>query len=115
MGIIVTHAAKCDFCGKTTALEPINTHVPNTGYALPLGWFRDAYNRDIVMCADCTREQYLSTPERVMKAVKAKPVKSEWQETTVYRCKHCKNLFEDELMQCPWCGAEMSNGTTNYR
>lgn len=115
MGIIVTHTAKCDYCGKTATMEPINMHVPNAGYALPVSWFRDAYNRNSVMCPDCTREQYLSTPERVMKAVKAEPVKSEWQETTTFECKHCHNTFQDKLMQCPWCGAEMINDTTNYR
>ena len=115
MGIHITHTAVCDFCGKTATLEPINAHVPNAGYALPVSWFRDAYNRDIVMCPDCTREQYLNTPERVMKAVKAEPVKSEWLTTTVVECEHCQNLFRDKLMQCPWCGAEMINGTTNYR
>lgn len=115
MGIIVTHTAVCDFCGKSTIMSPINMHVPDAGYALPLGWFRDAYKRDVIMCADCTREQYLSDPDRVLKIVKTEPVKSQWLETTAFECKHCHNLFRDELKQCPWCGAEMTNGTTNYR
>lgn len=115
MGIIVTHTAECDFCGKSTIMSPINMHVPDAGYALPLGWFRDAYNRDVIMCSDCTREQYLSDPDRVLKVVKTEPVKSEWQDTTAFECKHCQNLFRDDLKQCPWCGADMRNGTMNYR
>lgn len=115
MSIQVTHTAVCDFCGKSTTMSPINMHVLNAGYALPLGWFRDAYNRDVIMCADCTREQYLSNPDRVMKTVKTEPVKSKWQEITAVECEHCHNMFQDKLMQCPWCGAQMTNGTTNYR
>ena len=115
MSIQITHTAVCDFCGKTATMEPINIHIPNAGYALPLGWFRDAYKRDVIMCADCTKEQYLSDPDRIMKVVKTEPVKSKWHESTAFECEHCHNLFKDELMQCPWCGAEMTNGTTNYR
>lgn len=115
MGIIVTHTAVCDYCGKTAKMYPINIHVPNAGYALPLGWCRDSDRRDVIMCPDCTREQYLSTPDRIMKAVKAKPVKSEWFLDSAWRCDNCKQVFEHTLMQCPWCGAEMTNGTTNYR
>ena len=115
MSIQVTHTAVCDFCGKTETMYPINIHVPDAGYALPIGWFRDSYKRDVIMCADCTREQYLSDPDRVMKIVKTAPMNSEWQETTAFECKHCQNLFRDSLKQCPWCGAEMTNGTTNYR
>lgn len=115
MGIIVTHTAVCDYCGKTAKMYPINIHVPNAGYTLPDGWCKEPYRDKIIMCPDCAREQYLSDPDRIMKAVKAKPVKSEWQETTAFECNHCHNLFRDKLMQCPWCGAEMTNGTTNYR
>lgn len=115
MSIRVTHTAECDYCGRTAIMSPINLYAPNTGYALPLGWFRDTDRRDVIICADCTREQYLSDPDRVMKIVKTAPVKSKWQETTVFECEHCQNLFRDKLKQCPWCGAEMSNGDTNYR
>ena len=101
------HIAECDYCGKTAEMHPINMHVPNTGYALPDDWFRDAYRSDIIMCPNCgmNKNHTVKIHERI----------SEWTETTVYRCKHCKNLFEDKLRQCPWCGANMTNGTTNYR
>lgn len=115
MSTYTKHIAECDFCGKTAEMYPINIHVPNAGYALPEGWFTQPYRDNIIMCPDCTREQYLSDPERVMKVVKAEPVKSQWLSTTVVECEHCQNLFRDKLMQCPYCGAEMSNGTTNYR
>lgn len=115
MGIVVTHTAECDFCGKTTTMSPINVHVPDAGYALPLGWFRDACKRDVIMCADCLREQYLSDPDRIMTIVKTEPVKAKWLEATAFECEHCHNMFQDKLMQCPWCAAEMTNGTTNYR
>lgn len=115
MSIYITHTAECDYCGKTETMDPINIHVPNAGYALPMGWCREPYRDNIIMCSDCFREQYLNKPERAMKVSKTKPVQSKWQEITAVECKHCHNLFRDKLMQCPWCGAEMTNGTTNYR
>ena len=115
MSIHVTHTAECDFCGKSTTMSPINMHVLNAGYALPTGWCREPYRDNIIMCPDCFREQYLNKPERAMKVGKAKPVQSKWQEISAVECEHCHNMFQDKLMQCPWCGAEMTNGTTNYR
>jgi hypothetical protein len=107
MGTIVTHIAKCDYCGKTEIMQSINTHVPNAGYALPKYWNKLAWGSDCLICPECTMKEDVT--------VRIAPYSTEWIETTAYRCKHCKNLFEDKLMQCPWCGAEMSNGDTNYR
>ena len=115
MGIIVTHTAECDYCGKTATMEPIDMHVPDAGYALPGGWFRDAINRDVIMCDDCTREQYLSNPDRVMKAINSESVTSEWFLDSTWRCDNCKHVFEHTLTMCPWCGADMRNGTMTYR
>lgn len=115
MSTYTKHIAECDYCGKTATMEPINMHVPDAGYALPGGWFRDAINRDVIMCPDCTREQYLSDPDRVMKAIHSDSVTSEWFLDSTWRCDNCKHEFEHTLTICPWCGAEMTNGTTNYR
>ena len=112
MGIIVIHTAECDFCGKTAEMYPINIHVPNTGYALPTGWSRQPYRDNIIMCPDCAKTHITIDPTRT---VKREVVKSQWQKTTVVECEHCQNLFRDKLRQCPWCGAEMTNGTMNYR
>ena len=115
MSTYTKHIAECDYCGKTAEMHPINIHVPNAGYELPDGWFKEPYRDNIIMCPDCTREQYLSDPERVLKIVKTEPVKSEWFLDSVWRCDNCKHVFKDTLTQCPWCGAEMTNGTKNYR
>lgn len=115
MSIYTKHIAECDYCGKTAEMYPINIHVPNAGYELPTGWCKEPYRDNIIMCPDCFREQYLNKPERAVKVGKTKPVQSEWQETTTFECKHCRSFFHDKLKQCPWCGAEMTNGTINYR
>lgn len=112
MGIRVTHTAECDYCGRTAIMSPINLHVPNTGYALPDGWFREPYLVNLIMCPDCAKTHINIDPSR---PVKSEVVKSEWTETTTFECKHCHNTFQDKLKQCPWCGAEMTNGDTNYR
>lgn len=112
MSTYTKHIAECDYCGKTSEMYPINIHVPNTGYALPTGWSRARYRDSIIICPDCAKTHItieLACP------VKREVVKAEWAETTSFECKHCHNTFQDKLMQCPWCGAEMTNGTTNYR
>lgn len=112
MGIIVTHTAECDYCGKTATMSPINIYVPDAGYALPTGWFREPYRLNLIMCPDCVKTQININP---LRPVKREVVKSEWFLSSVWTCNHCKHVFKDTLMQCPWCGAEMANGTTNYR
>lgn len=114
MSIRVTHTATCDYCGKSTDMTPINPYVLDAGYKLPTGWFREIYRPNIIMCPNCAKER-LCDSEPGRKSLKSEPVKSKWQETTAFECEHCHNLFRDDLKQCPWCGAEMTNGTTNYR
>ena len=112
MSTYTKHIAECDYCGKTAEMYPINLHVPNTGYALPTGWFRKPYRDNIIICPDCAKTHITIDPTR---PIKREVVKSQWLSTTVVECEHCQNLFRDKLMQCPWCGAEMTNGDTNYR
>lgn len=112
MSIYTKHIVECDYCSKTEEMYPINIHVPNTGYVLPTGWSRARYIDSIIICPDCAKTH--NTIELAC-PVKREVVKAEWAETTSFECKHCHNTFQDKLMQCPWCGAEMTNGTTNYR
>lgn len=112
MSTYTKHVAECDFCGKTAEMYPINIHVPNAGYALPTGWFREPYRDNIIMCPDCAKTHITINPSS---PVKRTVVKSEWFLDSVWRCDNCKHVFEHTLTQCPWCGAEMTNGTTNYR
>jgi DNA-directed RNA polymerase subunit RPC12/RpoP len=97
---------KKNLCGKCYKAVYENSDLPEAENLVRAGRYEDAAKKyeELGMwdkAGDCRRMAKPSYDEKIV----AKEIIKEKQVIVKMRCQYCKNLYEETLDKCPYCGA----------